>query len=67
MYRSGLGMKNKLLNILRSSCNGLKHNPSNAVTDVGLARFSSLATERSLLGDFSKRVCENFVLTEVFS
>lgn len=59
MYRSGLGMKNKLLNILRSSCNGLKHNPPNAVTDVGLARFSSLATERSLLGDFSKRVAQH--------
>lgn len=67
MYRSGFGMKNKLSNILRSSCNRLKHNPSNTVADVGLARFSSLPTERSFLGDFSKRVCENFVLTEVFS
>ncbi|KAH6767500.1 import inner membrane translocase subunit [Perilla frutescens var. hirtella] len=49
MYRSGFGMKNKLSNILRSSLNGVKRRPSNAVTHAGFAQFSSLATESSLV------------------
>lgn len=49
MYRSGFGMKNNLSRILRSSLNGLKRRPSNAVTDKGFAQFSSLTTESSLV------------------
>ncbi|KAK4416056.1 putative mitochondrial import inner membrane translocase subunit TIM21 [Sesamum alatum] len=66
MPRSGVSMKSKWLNILRSSCKGLEHRPSNAVSDVGFAEFSSLASGRSLVNDFSKRVAhqvgENSIL-----
>lgn len=59
-------MKSKWLNVLRSSCKGLEHKPSNAVSDVGFAEFSSLATGRSLMNDFSRRVArqvgENCIL-----
>ncbi|KAI3449067.1 hypothetical protein Pfo_005732 [Paulownia fortunei] len=49
-------MKTKWLNVLRSSYKGLNHRPWNAVSGVGFAEFSSLAAERSLMSDFSKRV-----------
>lgn len=57
MHRSRFGMKAKLSNILRSSCKGLKQMPSNAALDVS---FAELSSERLLISDFSKRVCENF-------
>ncbi|KAL0373448.1 UNVERIFIED_CONTAM: hypothetical protein Sradi_3260500, partial [Sesamum radiatum] len=54
--RGGVSMKSKWLNALRSSCKGLEHRPPNSVSDVGFAEFSSLATGRSLMNDFSRRV-----------
>lgn len=52
-------MKNKLSNILRSSCNELKRRHFNAATDVGAAEYSSFGAERSLVSHFSE--CDNFV------
>ncbi|KAI3444766.1 hypothetical protein Pfo_001431 [Paulownia fortunei] len=49
-------MKTKWLNILRSSYKKMEQMPSKSVSDVGFAEFSSLATERSLISGFSKRV-----------
>ncbi|KAL0347889.1 UNVERIFIED_CONTAM: putative mitochondrial import inner membrane translocase subunit TIM21 [Sesamum calycinum] len=63
--RGGVSMKSKWLNVLRSSCKGLEHRPSNAVSDVGFAEFSSLATGRSLMNDFSRRVCQRFAFVDV--
>lgn len=57
MHRSRFGMKAKLSNVLRSSCKGLKQMPSNAAIDVS---FAELSSERLLISDFSKRVCEPF-------
>ncbi|PIN02542.1 hypothetical protein CDL12_24942 [Handroanthus impetiginosus] len=54
--RSGFSVKTKWLSILRSSYKGSENGPSNAVSDVGFAEFSSLATERSLTSNFSKKV-----------
>ncbi|KAL8028337.1 hypothetical protein ABFX02_14G152500 [Erythranthe guttata] len=46
-------MKNKWLNVLRSSYKELNRS---ALSDVGFANFSSLATKRSIATDFSNRV-----------
>ncbi|XP_047958675.1 probable mitochondrial import inner membrane translocase subunit TIM21 [Salvia hispanica] len=49
MSRGGFGMKNKVLNVLRSSCNGLKPRYPNAVADVASAQYSSSAAQRLLV------------------
>ncbi|KAK6143040.1 hypothetical protein DH2020_023388 [Rehmannia glutinosa] len=42
-------MKTQWLNSLRSSYKGLKHWPSNSVSDAGFANISSLAAEKSVI------------------
>ncbi|GFP91099.1 probable mitochondrial import inner membrane translocase subunit tim21 [Phtheirospermum japonicum] len=49
--RSGFSMKNQWLNVLRSSYKGLKRGPSNPVSDLGFAGFSSQVAERSVVSN----------------
>ncbi|XP_059633885.1 probable mitochondrial import inner membrane translocase subunit TIM21 [Cornus florida] len=56
--RTGFSIKNRCSNILKpynGMCSFMEYKPMKCVSDVGLARFSSTATERAAINDFAKR------------
>lgn len=59
-------MKNKVLNVLRSSCNGLKPRYPNAVADVASAQYSSSAAQRLLVSDVDVKSLCFWVLSSCF-